>query len=172
MKQDPKLRAVLKEEIKTYVGIRMYMSIVKLPETRIYWAKDIFFGNFGICTVMMSDRFDKISQYFYTNDPSSIPLNAPGKPIDKQYLVRRVLDIVQNQIQNNYIPYQNVSVDEAMTAFHGNIFLQSQQNTTSKYGKTVTQVMVITSTLESTLVVLQIQGVMKPAKPNWAKKLS
>ena len=67
----------------------MYMSIGELPETTIYWAKDKFFGNFGICTVMTRDQFDKISQYFHTNNRSSIPLNARGKPIDKLYLVRR-----------------------------------------------------------------------------------
>ena len=39
--------------------------------------------------------------------------------IDKLYLVRFVLVIVQNQIQNNYIPYQDASVDEAMIAFRG-----------------------------------------------------
>ena len=52
VKPDPQWRAVTKEEIKAYLGIRMCMSIVKLSETRMYWAKDIFFGNFGICTVM------------------------------------------------------------------------------------------------------------------------
>ena len=128
VKLNPKWRAVTKEEIKAYLGIRMYMSIVKLPETRMYWAKDNFFRNFGICTVMTRDRFDKISQYFYTNDRSSIPLNARGKPIDKLYLVRRVLDIIQNQIQNNYIPYQNVSVDEAIIACHGHLSFRQYYN--------------------------------------------
>ena len=141
VKPDPKWRAVTKEEIKAYLGIRMYMSIVKLPETRMYWAKDIFFGNFGICTVMTRDRFDKISQYFHTNDRSSIPLNARGKPIDKLYLVRRVLDIIQNQIQNNYIPYQNVSVDEAMIAFRGRLsFRQYLPAKPTKYGIKVWEV--------------------------------
>ena len=76
VKLDPQWRAVTKEEIKAYLGVRIYMSKVKLSETRMYWAKDNFFGNFGICTVMMRDRFDKVSQYFHTNDRSFISLNA------------------------------------------------------------------------------------------------
>ena len=90
---------------------------------------------------MTRDRFDKISQYFHTNDHSSIPLNARGKPIDKLYLVRRALDIIQNQIQNNYIPYQNVSVDEAMIAFRGCLsFRQYLPAKPTKYGIKVWEV--------------------------------
>ena len=48
--------------------------------------------------------------------------------------------------------------------------MQSEQNTASKFGKFVTHTMVIASTLMSTLVVLQVQGVMRPAKSSWAKK--
>ena len=79
VKPNPKWRAVTKEETKAYLGIRMYMSIVRLPERRIYWAKDNFFENFGICIICIvktRDRFDKVSQYFHTNDRSSIPPNA------------------------------------------------------------------------------------------------
>ena len=48
------------------------MSIVNLPETRMHWAKDHPFGNFGISHVMTQDRFDKISQYFHANDRSQM----------------------------------------------------------------------------------------------------
>ena len=151
----------------------MYMSIVKLPETRIYWARDNLLGNFGICTVMTRDQFDKISQYFHNNDRISIPLNARGKEIDKLYLIRCVLDIGQNQIQNNYIPCQNVSVDEAMIAFRGHLRLR--QYLPAKPTKLVHEVCDshngYSFNFDVYLGCPTGPGVMKPAKSSWAKKL-
>ena len=68
---------------------------------------------------MTWDRFDKISQYFDANDRSQMPFNAQGKPVDKLYLVRPILDTVLNQRQDDYIPYRDVSVGEAMIAYQG-----------------------------------------------------
>ena len=70
---------------------------------------------------MTWDRFDKISQYFHANYRSQMPFNAQGKPVDKLYLIRPILDTVLNQIQDNYIPYRDVSVDEAMIAYRGRL---------------------------------------------------
>ena len=83
VKPDPKWRDVEKDEMKAYLGIRVYMSVVKLPETQMYWAKDFLFGSFGIAAIMPRDRFDKISQYFHANDRSVMPLNAQRKLVDK-----------------------------------------------------------------------------------------
>ena len=111
------------------------MSIVNLPETRMYWAKDRLFGNFGISHVMTRDRFDKISQHFHANDRSQMPFNAQGKPVDKLYLVRPILDTVLNQIRGNSIPYRDVSVDEAMIAYRGRLsFRQYIPAKPTKYG--------------------------------------
>ena len=121
VKPDHRWIPVEKDEMKAFLGLRIYMSIVNLPETRMYWAKDRLFGNFGISHVMTRDRFDKISQYFHANDQSQMSFNAQGKPMDKLYLVRPILDIILNQIQDNYIPYRDVSVDEAMIAYRGHL---------------------------------------------------
>ena len=36
------------DEIQTFIGMRVYMSEVDLPELRMYRSEDRFFGNFGI----------------------------------------------------------------------------------------------------------------------------
>ena len=41
--------------------------------------------------------------------------------MDKLYLIRPILDTVLNQIQDNYIPYRDVSVVEAMIAYQGRL---------------------------------------------------
>ena len=56
------------KEILAFIGMRIYMSIVNLPNMKMYWSEDQLFGNFGIANVMRRDRFDKLCQYFQVND--------------------------------------------------------------------------------------------------------
>ena len=135
VKPDHRWIPVEKDEMKAFLGLRIYMSIVNLPETIMYWAKDRLFGNFGISHVMTQDGFDKISQYFHANNQSQMPFNAQEKPVDKLYLARPTLDTVLNQIQDNYIPYRDVSVNEAMIAYRGCLsFRQYLPAKPTKYG--------------------------------------
>ena len=90
VKPDHRWIPVEKDEMKAFLGLRIYMSTENLPETRMCWAKDRLFGNFGTSHVMTRDRFDKISQYFHANDRSQMPFNAQGKPVDKLYLFSSV----------------------------------------------------------------------------------
>ena len=107
--------------MKAYLEIRLYMSSVKLPERQMHWAKDFLFGRFGIAAIMPRDWFDKILQYFHANNQSVMLLNAQRKPVDKLYLVRPVLDVTLRHIEDNYVPYQDLSIDEAMIAFRGHL---------------------------------------------------
>ena len=56
VKPDSKWRDLEKDEMKAYLGIRVYMSVVKLPETRMYcWTEDFLFGSFEIAAIMSRD---------------------------------------------------------------------------------------------------------------------
>ena len=66
------------------------MSIVSLPEMKMYLSTDFAFGNFFPAKVMNRDRFDKLCQYFHANDKSNMEMNAK----DRLFLVRPILDIV------------------------------------------------------------------------------
>ena len=70
-----------------------------------------------------------------------MPLNAQRKPVDKLYLVRPVLDVILRQIEDNYVPYQDLSVDEAMIAFRGRLsFRQYLPAKPTKYGVKVWEI--------------------------------
>ena len=56
------------DEICVFIGIRIYMSVVHLPDIKMYWSKDYLFGQFPIANIMTCDRFEKLSQYFHAND--------------------------------------------------------------------------------------------------------
>ena len=55
-------------EIRCFLGIHIYMSIVQLPSYKSYWSSDHLFGNFPIKHFMIRSRFEKILQYFHTTD--------------------------------------------------------------------------------------------------------
>ena len=76
---DPKWKVTMEEEIKAYIGLRLYMSIVDLPEMKMFWRKDAFFGNLAIANVMPRDRFNKLSQYFHVNDKTGYDRNDPRR---------------------------------------------------------------------------------------------
>lgn len=59
---DPSWIPVTRDEMKAWLGMRVAMSILHLPQTSMYWSTDPLFGNLNIRKVMKRDRFDKISQ--------------------------------------------------------------------------------------------------------------
>lgn len=119
-KPDPNWRNVTDREMMAWLGVRVYMSLIVVPQTAMYWSKDPLFGNLSIRRVMKRDRFDKISQYLHVNDrQQNVPRGQPGH--DKLYLVRPILEAVLDNCLRNYNPHQNVSVDEAMVKFRGRL---------------------------------------------------
>ena len=65
-------------------------------------------------------RFDKICQYFHSNDRTSNP------PRGQQchgclHRVRPIVDIINTKCVEQYKPHQNTSVDETMIAFRGRL---------------------------------------------------
>ena len=60
-KADPHWQNTSPKEIKAYFGIRLFMAIKKLPETKMYWSDDAIFGGERVKLIMPRNRFDKIS---------------------------------------------------------------------------------------------------------------
>ena len=45
MTPDPHWSPVSEEEIRAFLGIRIYMSVVVMPATDLYWSTDPAYGN-------------------------------------------------------------------------------------------------------------------------------
>ena len=58
-------------EIEQYFGILLLMSVIKLPQVRMYWSEGTRIP--GIADMIYINRFEKIRQYFHCNDNSSCP---------------------------------------------------------------------------------------------------
>ena len=67
-KADEHWTPVTPDEMCVYFGIHIFMSVVDLPEIKMYLAEDKLYGNFAIADIMTRDRFEKISQYLHAND--------------------------------------------------------------------------------------------------------
>ena len=132
-KQDTYWQPTDAAEIRTFIGMRIYMSVVNLPTMKMYWSEDKLFGNFGIAEVMSRARFDKISQYFHVSDRAGYDRQDPAR--DKLQLVRTILDAVSQTCLNNYTAHRENSVDEAMIKFRGTLgFRQYLPAKPVKYG--------------------------------------
>ena len=133
-KTDTNWRDTTPEELVAWFGIRVYMSIVHLPSTEMYWSQDYLFGNFPVSSVMKRDRFDKISQYFHAADVTqNPPRGQPGH--DKLAHVRQVMELVRSKCKTMFDAHQNTSIDEAMIAFRGRLgFRQYIPSKPTKYG--------------------------------------
>ena len=62
---------VNENEIEQYFGILILMSVIKLPQVRMYWSEETRIP--GIADMMSINRFEKIRQYFHCNDNSVCP---------------------------------------------------------------------------------------------------
>eukprot|EP00795_Rhopilema_esculentum_P015073 gene15073-6239_t len=122
------------EEIKLYLGIRVYMSILNFPSFAQYWSKDSVFGNSFISNLMSRNRFQKINEYFHVADRTTMPPKS-SPHFDKLFLVRPVLDAVRKNCLKAYNPHKCFAIDEAMIKFRGRSSLkQHLPAKPTKYG--------------------------------------
>ena len=132
-RQDTKWKPTTSDEICAYLGIRIYMSVIDLPDIKKYWSGDFFFGGFTISNVMTQDRFEKLQQYFYVADGTGYDRTDLSR--DKCHLVRPMLTFISDACLKNYVPHKEQSVDEAMIAFRGQLsFRQCIPAKPMKYG--------------------------------------
>jgi hypothetical protein len=116
------------------MGMRIYMSVIHLPETSMYWSTDYMFGKFFLPTVMTRDRYYKISQYLHCADSTVNPRH--GQPNhDPLHHVSNIMNTIITQSLNNYNPHREQCVDEAMIKFRGRLaFRQYLPKKPIKYG--------------------------------------
>ena len=106
---------VTTSEMETFLAMVMYMSIIKLPGTRMYRNKR--FGIPKVSELMTVNRFEEIKRFLHLNDNTKyVEKGQPGH--DKLHKVRPLIDALNCQLAK--IPVEeNVSVDEQIVPFKG-----------------------------------------------------
>jgi len=111
------------EEMTAYFGLSVLFGIKKLPDTDLYWSKDPALGVPYVQKVMPRDRFDKLTRYLHINDnEKAAPLRH--RDHDKLLKIHPLFEAVNRKFLEEYQPSQNLSVDEAMIAFKGQLAMK------------------------------------------------
>ena len=114
---------VTTEELMAFLGVIIFMGIVKLPANQLYWLQDERLHQRGVTHIFPRDRFNYVLKYFYCNDPETIP--QKDDPEYKLYRVKPILEELSKKFLELYDPHRAQSIDEAMVKFKGRLkFLQ------------------------------------------------
>ena len=79
---------VTEKELRQWIGIHLYMSVVNLPATQLHWNRRL--RNETVAGAMTRDRFNEISSFFHLSDNDlQVERGAPG--YDRLFKVRQFL---------------------------------------------------------------------------------
>jgi hypothetical protein len=115
-KQSGRTPPILEREIRQFLGITMYMSVVSLPDRRMYWAKDYRVDI--IADIMTRDRFEEILRLLHFSNSDLQPA-SDSCGYDKLYKIRAVLDSIGAHFME-FVDFEpHLSIDEQMVPFKG-----------------------------------------------------
>ncbi|XP_055918540.1 piggyBac transposable element-derived protein 4-like [Eupeodes corollae] len=115
-------------EIKQFLGLVMYMAIVKYPSIAHYWNTGNFFKNSFVPKVMSRNRFQLILKFIHFADNSAFRGNRLGK-------VSTLLELLESNFVNARTPNEILAVDESMIPWRGRLqFRQYNPGKSHKYG--------------------------------------
>lgn len=93
-----------------FIGIVYYMSIVRMPNVKMYWSEKINFA--PIQETMPSKRFELLKQMLHFKDNSKM-LPYEHVDSDRLYKIRPLIEALNNSFKK--VPYEaHLSVDEQM----------------------------------------------------------
>ena len=119
-------------ELRKAIGILMYMSVQRMPNTRMFWSKSM--GHTAVNSVLTRDRFEEIIRLLHMSNNTLQP--ARDDPaFDKLYKVRQLLDYLNSNFQQHAEMEKVMSVDEQMIPFKGKLGLKVyMKNKPAKWG--------------------------------------
>ena len=109
--------------LRNFIGITMFMHVVKLPDKRMYWGRS--FGIPWIIRTMSHERyvFIKRNLRFATSAPTK--MDKKNAEYDKLWPVREVTELFEKQWWANRSQSSDISIDEQMYAHKGFCLLKT-----------------------------------------------
>uniref|UniRef100_A0A3P9DG32 PiggyBac transposable element-derived protein domain-containing protein n=1 Tax=Maylandia zebra TaxID=106582 RepID=A0A3P9DG32_9CICH len=114
-------------ELYHYIGITLYMGVLKLPKMRDFWRVNSIFHVQYPSEVMTRDRFLTITWNIHMSDPAEDTLNDRKKgttDYDCLHRLRPLYDSLRVSYKAVYHPQQNLSVDERMVSTKARVVLK------------------------------------------------
>ena len=121
-------------EIQAWIGCRLVMGLVKIPNYQDYWSTESAYFNGQIAGTMTRQRYDDVNAFLACNDPALDPEKYPKEDptmfTDRKhkycwmrnhplYPLQPVWDTVLECCQKNYNMARHISIDEAMVKYSG-----------------------------------------------------
>ena len=119
------------DEIKAFYGVLIMMDIIKLDREDLYWKESDshFLLGTNIPDVITRDRCMQIKRYLHFCREDENPRN------DKLYKVRYMLTNIREKFLSEYVPHEEISIDESMVPFKGRLsFKQYMKDKPCKFG--------------------------------------
>ena len=107
-------------ELEQFLGTVLYMTILCLPRSRMYWAAETRVSN--AANIMARDRWELIKDHLHFNDNSLIFEQDPANP-NRLFKIQPIIDHLLPKFQS--IPQQQVlCCDEQIIPFKGHSALK------------------------------------------------
>ncbi|XP_063078352.1 piggyBac transposable element-derived protein 4-like [Engraulis encrasicolus] len=106
-------------EMKQFIGLLIYMSVLELPKISDYWRQDTIFHVPFPAAVMTRDRFMAIWSNIHMSDPEKTAEEERKKgteEYDHLHRVRPLMELIRRSCKAIYHPGQHISVNERMVA--------------------------------------------------------
>ncbi|XP_034090344.1 piggyBac transposable element-derived protein 4 [Gymnodraco acuticeps] len=131
-KEQAKGKKFVWEELKPvkflmYVGLMMFMALLKLPKVRDYWRKGSHLSVLFPASVMTRDRFMAISRAVHLSDPDHDLANDRKKDTpeyDPLHRLKPLQATIKEACKAMWQPRKEISIDERMVATKAKIGLR------------------------------------------------
>ncbi|XP_060076855.1 piggyBac transposable element-derived protein 4-like [Ylistrum balloti] len=129
-----KWQDVTNQEMKAFLGMMLYIGLVRLPNYESYWSQDELISLKGFTTLMSRDRFLNILAYFHAADNDlEPPRESPN--YDPTYKFSKLARLLIRNWQRYYCPHREMSTDETLIPFKGRTkFIQYIPSKPHKWG--------------------------------------
>lgn len=116
-------------EMEKFLGIIMWMGLMKLPTLKSYWSKNCLYIN-KIKEIMPRNRFEYLLRMWHFNNNE-----AEGDENDRLRKITPLIEKLLDRFQNVLVPESDVCIDETIVPFRGRLkFRQYIKNKRHKFG--------------------------------------
>ena len=106
------------EEMKAFIAVVVNMGLIKLPDIPSYWCTQYESQSHPWFTQRFNrDRFQLLLKFLHFANNDNLP--AVDHPDHKTYKIKHVFDQLNAKFLKNYMPHEDVSIDESMVGYRG-----------------------------------------------------
>lgn len=117
------------EEIQKFLGLTIWMGLVKLSSLPDYWAYDGIYKQHIPPSIMSRNRFQMLLSMLHFRNNESIQKG------DRLAKIQPLLTLLEKKFQQLYFPDQDIVIDETLVPWRGRlIFRQYIPNKCHRYG--------------------------------------